>query len=33
MPELSDEKVSKLAVALVLPGAAALVSITTGVML
>ena len=33
MPKLSDEKDSKLAVALVLPGAAALVSITTGVML
>ena len=32
MPKLSDEKDSKLAVALVLPGAAALVSITTGVM-
>lgn len=32
MPKLSDEKDSKWAVALVLPGAAALVSITTGVM-
>jgi hypothetical protein len=33
MPKLADEKESKLAIALILPAAAALISISTGVLL